>query len=268
MFTPEQIEMMNAPLDPSRIEHRRKAGLQLSYVESWSAIATANRILGYDGWSYTVDRLEPHGEVWIALVTVIVHGPQGGSISRQDVGVSIPAGGSKEAMETAIKGAVSDAQKRALRTLGDQWGLGLYDKDADHGSQDASPPRTEQRQERQQQQQEPPDLTVIQAGVWDRLKRDWQGAKVPKETVETNAKAYLHDVLHLEHWGQLNPAQWRDFEGAMRLAITGEEPGAPRTCPGCGGAMAERSGVSAKNNKPWRAWMCQAKCGASPIWME
>jgi DNA repair and recombination protein RAD52 len=265
MFSPEQIEQMRAPLGSDRISHRRQAGKELNYIESWDAIATANRILGYDGWSYTVDRLEPHGEVWIALVTVIVHGPQGGSISRQDVGVGIPAGGSKEAMETAIKGAVSDAQKRALRTLGDQWGLGLYDKDADHGSQDVGQQRTEQRQERKQQQ-EPPDLTVIQAGVWDRLKRDWQAAKVPKEKVEADAKAYLHDVLHLEHWGQLNPAQWREFEAVLHADITGEEPGAPRQCPACGAEMVERSGE--KNGRAWRALMCQAKCGASPVWLN
>lgn len=258
IFEQDQIAAMQAPLGADRISHRTQAGKALSYVESWDAIATANRIFGFGGWSYTLDRLEQHGDLWVAVVTVIVHGPQGGSVSRQDAGVGIPAGGSKEAMETAIKGAVSDAQKRALRTFGDQWGLSLYDKDADHGEGSAAQQRPAQREE--------PDLTLIQKGVWDRLKKDWQAAKVPKEKVDADAKAYLHDVLHLEHWGQLSAAQWREFEAVMHADITGEDPNAPRKCPACGADMVERSGE--KNGRAWRALMCANKCGQAPMWLN
>jgi len=270
-FDGPQIEQLEEPLDEARVSHRKQAGQQLRYIEAWDAMATANRIFGYHGWGYALDRLEQQAGVWLAVVTVRVTTPDGETVSRQDVGVGIPAikrgetEPTTEAHETAIKGAASDATKRALRGFGNQYGLRLYDKDAGDDGEPTGQQRTEQRQERQQQQ-EPPDLTAIQAGVWDRLKRDWQGAKVPKETVETNAKAYLHDVLHLEHWGQLSPAQWRDFEGAMRLAITGEEPGAPRTCPACGADMVERSGT--KNGREWRALMCAAKCGQAPTWLN
>jgi len=269
-FHGPQIDQLDEPLDESRVSHRRQAGQQLRYIEAWDAMATANRIFGYHGWGYTLDRLEQQAGVWIALVTVRVTTPDGETVGRQDVGVGIPAAArgtepSAEANETAIKGAASDATKRALRSFGNQFGLRLYDKDA---GDDGEP--TQQAQTRPAQRQEPPreepDLTAIQAGVWDRLKRDWQTAKVPKEKVEADAKAYLHDVLHLEHWGQLNPTQWRDFEAAMHADITGEEPGAPRQCPACGAEMVERSGE--KNGRAWRALMCAAKCGQAPTWLN
>ena len=43
--------------------------------------------------------------------------------------MNISAGGSPEALETAIKGAVSDALKRAMRHFGKQFGNSLYDKE-------------------------------------------------------------------------------------------------------------------------------------------
>ena len=143
-FTAEQLAQMQAPLDGARVEHRRQAGQQLSYIEAWDAMATANRIWGFDGWNYTLDRLEQQGDVWLAIVTVRVHAGDR-VVTRQDVGIGIPvkprdaASASPEANETAIKGAVSDALKRALRSFGNQWGLSLYDKDAPEPVTQAQP---------------------------------------------------------------------------------------------------------------------------------
>ena len=49
-----------------------------------------------------------------------------GAPSRTDVGFHTVAEENGEGHETAYKGAVTDALKRALRTFGDQFGNALY----------------------------------------------------------------------------------------------------------------------------------------------
>lgn len=143
-FTTQQIEQMAAPLSAERVAHRSQAGKQLSYIETWDAMEAANRIWGYDGWCYSLDRLEHQAGVWVAIVTVTVYAGDR-LVTRQDAGAAIPAAKrgeepSPEATETALKGAVSDATKRALRSFGGQFGLLLYDKDApEHDARPQSP---------------------------------------------------------------------------------------------------------------------------------
>jgi len=103
------------------------------YIEGWHAIAEANRIFGFGGWSYTLETLSltnatedggKHRVGYMACVTVSVDG-----IRRGDVGHGQGFGKSEgDAHDSAVKEAVTDALKRALRSFGNPFGLALYDK--------------------------------------------------------------------------------------------------------------------------------------------
>ena len=45
------IEELKKPLDPRHVASRSQGGGQVSYIEGWHAIAEANRIFGFDGWT-------------------------------------------------------------------------------------------------------------------------------------------------------------------------------------------------------------------------
>ncbi|WP_433935200.1 RAD52 family DNA repair protein [Brevundimonas diminuta] len=138
-FTPEQNAMLSAPLDRSVVAEREQGGKKLSYIEAWHAIAEANRIFGFDGWSReTVDLRqlgvprEVNGKMRVgysARVRITVMTPTGSLIIREGCGFG--SGIDKDvdqAHESALKEAESDAMKRALMTFGNPFGLALYDK--------------------------------------------------------------------------------------------------------------------------------------------
>jgi len=119
-------------LDPKYVKPP-PSGKYGDYIEGWHAIAEANRIFGYDGWSYNVSQLnltnaskdgEKQRVCYMALVSVRV-----GEVARTDVGHGQGFGKSEgDAHDSAVKEAVTDALKRALRTFGNPFGLALYDK--------------------------------------------------------------------------------------------------------------------------------------------
>ncbi len=131
---------LNAKLDISNVQPPKKFGPKGAYIEGWHAIAEANRIFGFGGWSYDVvamacvsertrdigkDPPKPGwGVTYTAQIRVTVEG-----ITREDVGAGhgydVDCG---LAHESATKEAVTDALKRALRTFGNPFGLALYDK--------------------------------------------------------------------------------------------------------------------------------------------
>lgn len=130
---------LSKKLDPSNVRPAKQFGPKGDYIEGWHAMAEANRIFGFDGWSYTVmdckpvseeprpigkDKKPGFGVTYVATVRVIVDG-----VTREDVG----AGHGYDAdlglaHESAIKEAVTDALKRGLRSFGNPFGLALYDK--------------------------------------------------------------------------------------------------------------------------------------------
>ena len=126
------------PLDASLVSQRRgRSNRNFSYVEGRTAIDQANRIFGFGGWGHEVvgdvtlrdlDQVNPQtGEVkrirtYSATVKVTVPGAP----SRTDVGFQPVSEETAEGHETAFKGAVTDALKRALRTFGAQFGNALY----------------------------------------------------------------------------------------------------------------------------------------------
>lgn len=147
-FTAEQKAMLDAKLDRSNVKTRAQSGQTLSYIEGWWAIAEANRIFGFDGWTretikldcvFTGDGKNRQGErlalcTYVAKVRVIAQG-----IVREGTGAG--HGMDKQdgqAHEKAVKEAETDAMKRALMTFGNPFGLALYDKEQE-GVDDGQP---------------------------------------------------------------------------------------------------------------------------------
>lgn len=131
---------LRKPLDSRHVKPAKSFGPKGDYIEGWHAIAEANRIFGEGNWSYNVDTLKcvserdreigqakkpGFGVTYTAQVRVYV-----ADVYREDVGAGhgydVDCG---LAHESAIKEAVTDALKRALRTFGNPFGLALYDKD-------------------------------------------------------------------------------------------------------------------------------------------
>lgn len=149
-FTDNQITLLTAKLDPSHVKPPQQYGPKGDYLEGWHVIAEANRIFGFDGWSYeAVDtkcvaegqrkigkaQKDGWGVTYTSRVRVIVQ-----DIVREDFG----AGHGYDvdlglAHESAVKEAITDALKRALRTFGNPFGLALYDKSRANVGNDAPP---------------------------------------------------------------------------------------------------------------------------------
>lgn len=135
-FTGEQSALLNGKLDPKNVKKPSGSfGPKGDYIEGWHAIAEANRIFGFDGWSYRIVEIkECHAPYqnekgntsvgYIARVEVLA-----GGVSREDIGYgSGHAKGIGDAHESAVKEAVTDALKRGLKSFGNPFGLALYDK--------------------------------------------------------------------------------------------------------------------------------------------
>ena len=130
---------LQKPLDKQHVKPPKQYGPKGSYIEAWHAQAEANRIFGFGGWEQKVtettcvsqaerpigkDKKPGWGVTYTAKVQIAVHG-----VAREDFG----AGHGYDvdlglAHESAIKEAVSDAMKRALKSFGNPFGLALYDK--------------------------------------------------------------------------------------------------------------------------------------------
>lgn len=142
-FTNDQLKALKAPLDRANVATRSQSGRELSYIEGYHAENEANRIFGFDKWDTE--------EVWTRCVSererkIGAQGRDGWSVSYTcKVRVTVRADGDlvvREgvgaghgidvdlglAHESAIKEAATDAEKRALKTFGNQFGLALYDK--------------------------------------------------------------------------------------------------------------------------------------------
>jgi len=137
-LTDTQVRQLRAKLEGKHVKTRKANGFDLHYVEGWHVIAEANRIFGYDAWdrrtlaSHCVwSGLSGayHGAAYIAKVRVSV---RAGDITivREGSGTgecTAPTPG--QAHELALKGAETDATKRALATFGNPFGLALYDRE-------------------------------------------------------------------------------------------------------------------------------------------
>ena len=150
MFNKNQLTSLSQELDLNRIKTREKGNINLSYIEGFDVIDTANLIFGFGNWSYLISSLtqvsqeQNHNQNFVvcykAVVKLIVKDENHSkSTSRQDVGFG--TGVSKtlaDSHENAGKEAVTDALKRTMRSFGNQFGNSLYDKTRNQQNQDSS----------------------------------------------------------------------------------------------------------------------------------
>ena len=137
-FSDTQAQQLKAKLHAEHVKTRQQHGMTLHYVEGWHAIAEANRIFGFDGWDrrtlatfcvWSGMKAGQHCAAYTATVRVSVRagdvivvreGSGTGEANAQTIG---------QAHELALKGAETDATKRALATFGNPFGLALYDRE-------------------------------------------------------------------------------------------------------------------------------------------
>ena len=175
MFNDKQNQVLAYELDSSRIKNRSKGNINLSYLEAFDVLETANRIFGYGNWSYAITSLEEVSQetnsnqniiiAYRAVVNVTVNDlSHNKHISREDVGFG--SGIAKtlaDAHEGAAKEAVTDAIKRAMRSFGNQFGNSLYDKSRQHQNQpQQKQPHSQQQQYSQSSQQPKPQTQTHQ----------------------------------------------------------------------------------------------------------
>lgn len=185
---------LEAPLDPSAIKPPPQ-GKFGEYVDGLHVIREANRIFGFNGWSYTITRLDMasriecqdrNGNPQVRVSYACTVRVDVGGVLRE--GAAVGMGVAKldneaDAHESAYKEAETDAMKRALRTFGNTFGLALYEKD---------------RNKREVGKPEPtgPELR-------DKLKA-WMNA--PKTTPEDVRNAWLSNDNFKAKLNSLHPA--------------------------------------------------------------
>jgi DNA recombination protein Rad52 len=135
-FTDTQVRLLKAKLDPRYIRTRNSNGCTLSYVEGWHAITEANRIFGYEAWDrrtvsascvWTEAKAGTYRAVYTAKVRIIVRAGEVRVVREGSGSCEASASTAGQAHELALKGAETDATKRALATFGNPFGLALYD---------------------------------------------------------------------------------------------------------------------------------------------
>ncbi|NOD65780.1 Rad52/Rad22 family DNA repair protein [Ruegeria sp. HKCCD6109] len=136
-------EELKKPLSPDAIKPPPQ-GKFGEYVDALHVIREANRIFGFDGWSYVVTRMEMVSRQvvqkegrdgtyeqlrvgYLANVRLTIDG-----VTREGTAVGSGMGNpdsEADHHEAATKEAETDALKRAFRTFGNTFGLALYEKD-------------------------------------------------------------------------------------------------------------------------------------------
>ncbi len=125
---------LRQPLDPQLVSERTtEHGEVLRYIEGWRAIELANAVFGHDRWGAELvggvtclELPEPGGGgARAALYTATIRVTARGCPPHSDVGTAVAEDHSAEAHAVAVKAAVTDALKRALRHFGARFGNGL-----------------------------------------------------------------------------------------------------------------------------------------------
>ena len=182
MFDKTQLTILTQELDSNRIKTREKGNINLSYIEGFDVIDTANKVFGFGNWSYSISKLDQVSQelnqnqnnvvCYKAVVQIQIHNTNHTlDVNRQDVGFGTGVAKSlADAHEGSAKEAVTDAIKRCFRSFGNQFGNSLYDKTKNHQNQDSSyqqnqnynqrPPQNKQQQ--QQHYQNPNQTRNIQ----------------------------------------------------------------------------------------------------------
>jgi Rad52/22 family double-strand break repair protein len=110
---------------PPEMEKRlNKGGANLVYVPISEVINRMNKVIGVENWSFTVKNWQQLGTSIVAQVSVFAT-IEGNTVTRDGVGgqkIKMSKNGDPVDIGDEVKGAVSDALKKAVQTLG----IGLY----------------------------------------------------------------------------------------------------------------------------------------------
>lgn len=112
-----------------------------TYIPWNESVKAANRVFGIDGYSMDTLRVWREGAGYAALVRVTVQTSDSQPFHRDGIGyndVTTRRDGA-EMIDTAIKGAASDAANRAFKLFGEAFGLNLYDKAGGHSGAAPAP---------------------------------------------------------------------------------------------------------------------------------
>lgn len=143
-----QTQLLESKLPKDAVASRQAGYGSVNYLEGWYVIEALNRVFGFDGWSGEVveltetlptvereskDKQGNPKKLWHCAYRctyrLTVKFETGEEVIREDAGSGNGvANFPHESEESAQKEAVTDAMKRAARTFGNRFGLGLYDK--------------------------------------------------------------------------------------------------------------------------------------------
>ena len=159
-LSPAVTNALSQPIDPALVSQRKgRAGRTFSYIEGHTAIDEANRVFGFGGWGFelvenvSLRRIETvdtqTGEVKVThAYSAPVRVTVAGAPPRTDVGFHAVTDETADGHETALKGAVTDGLKRALRSFGDRFGNGLYGDPSTSSGEARQPVNASPRPER------------------------------------------------------------------------------------------------------------------------
>jgi len=125
-------------LGPDLLSSRPAPGGQrVVYLEGWRAVALANGLFGFSGWSSSVTHTNIDfvdynaGRFYVGVCAHVKVTHTASGASREDVGYGSAEGMRSKAMslEKARKEAVTDGLKRALKGFGNALGNCINDKD-------------------------------------------------------------------------------------------------------------------------------------------
>ena len=138
-FNDKQKELLNKPLDGSRVKTLEKAGRKFSYLPTLDIVNHLNLIFGFDGWETSVIKLEmlnsttnQNGNFVVTFSSIIQlkvwDENHKNSIIREDNGISVSTAKTLgDAIETSSKACISDGIKRVAKSYGNSMGNPLYD---------------------------------------------------------------------------------------------------------------------------------------------
>ncbi len=134
----ELTQALAQPVRAELVQTRTVNNLTMRYLRGATAIREANRLFGWQNWQNSVLELKlvplDKGGIVYCTQQVTAFG-----VTHCGVGCSPYHNTTPDALDTAIKGAATDALKRALINFGEALGLSLYDEEP--ASQPAPQPR-------------------------------------------------------------------------------------------------------------------------------
>jgi DNA repair and recombination protein RAD52 len=218
MFNDKQLQLLNQELDPNRIKSRSKGNVNLSYLEGFDIIDTANRVFGYGNWSYSIKSLTQVSQetnsnqnvvvCYKAIVTLTINDLQHNTqVIREDVGFGTGIAKSlADANESAAKESVTDSLKRSLRSFGNQFGNSLYDKSRNHhnsslntqnsGSSNSYNQQSQYTQNQQQQTQPNQNPNNFQPS-----NQQTQNTQASQQLQQDIGRNYVHEYHSLYNLG-------------------------------------------------------------------